>query len=205
MNQLGFVVKGRGHYMNEVINQRIVETAEQLFHVRGYKSVTMNDLSNALGMSKRTLYQYFRSKEEVATCVVDNLLQRITHPMDEIQLKPDPIKGLRETVNRVKDEYVQLNPVFLEDLQKSLPELWKRVENVRGEKFQKMVEAALQEAQNQGHALNFNPHVAAAVLVASAQAVIQPEFFIRNGFTANEVVDTLIGIFTTAFSVNGSD
>lgn len=188
--------------MDQSTLKRVLDTATQLFNLRGYKSVTMDDLAKSLGMSKRTLYQYFSSKEEVAAYVVNEILQEINRAMDQVQLSPDPIRGIRETIEQVKGNLLQLNPIFMDDLKRYLPELWERLEDIRGNKFKLLVESALCEAQLQGYRLAFNPRVSAAILVASAQAVIQPEFIIRNGFTVSEVADTLIGIFISGLSAS---
>src|SRR5258705_1780197 len=43
----------------------ILNCAEQLFVERGYANVNMDDLAEVVGISKPTLYQHFKSKEEL--------------------------------------------------------------------------------------------------------------------------------------------
>src|SRR5690349_25146799 len=55
------VVKARGGGSREAI----VEAAERLFLERGFGSVTMDELAEAAGVARRTLYNQFPSKEEI--------------------------------------------------------------------------------------------------------------------------------------------
>ncbi len=48
----------------------IVEAADKLFLSKGYDSVSMNDIADAVGMNKATLYLYFKSKESLFFSVV---------------------------------------------------------------------------------------------------------------------------------------
>lgn len=52
---------------NEENKVKIVETALQMFNERGCRGVTMDDIAQALHMSKRTLYETFANKEELLT------------------------------------------------------------------------------------------------------------------------------------------
>ncbi|MFZ1857244.1 MAG: TetR/AcrR family transcriptional regulator, partial [Chitinophagaceae bacterium] len=51
--------------------ERILLKAEELFMQYGIRSVSMDDIANNLGMSKKTLYQYFADKDELVEAVVD--------------------------------------------------------------------------------------------------------------------------------------
>ena len=53
------------------IKERIQEKAHELFMQYGIRSVSMDDIANNLGMSKKTLYQYFADKDELVDAVVD--------------------------------------------------------------------------------------------------------------------------------------
>ena len=49
---------------------RILKTAVELFTKFGFRSISMDDISHQLGMSKKTLYQYFADKDEIVTLVI---------------------------------------------------------------------------------------------------------------------------------------
>ena len=56
---------GKSENLDEDIKQRIVEEAFKLFSQFGIKNVTMDEIARQMGASKKTIYQYFESKEEL--------------------------------------------------------------------------------------------------------------------------------------------
>ncbi|WP_249168708.1 TetR/AcrR family transcriptional regulator [Alkaliphilus sp. B6464] len=58
---------------SETKYNRLMEKAEELFIELGYKSVSMDQIAEAAGISKMTIYKYFSSKEELFL----NILQSI--------------------------------------------------------------------------------------------------------------------------------
>jgi AcrR family transcriptional regulator len=50
--------------------ERILIKAEELFMQFGIRSVSMDDIANNLGMSKKTLYQYYADKDELVDAVI---------------------------------------------------------------------------------------------------------------------------------------
>lgn len=53
--------------------QEVVDTSARLFYQRGYESTSVNDIANALGISKGGLYYYASSKEELLYVVIDQI------------------------------------------------------------------------------------------------------------------------------------
>ena len=53
----------------------LVDVARQLFAKKGFETTTMNDIAVASGKGRRTLYTYFKSKEDVYFAVIQSELQ----------------------------------------------------------------------------------------------------------------------------------
>jgi len=62
----------------------IIDVARQLFAKKGLDDTTMNDIAVASGKGRRTLYTYFKNKEEVYYAVIESELERLTERMDEV-------------------------------------------------------------------------------------------------------------------------
>ena len=63
---------------------KLVEVARELFARKGIESTTMNDIAQASGKGRRTLYTYFRSKEEVFYAVIESELELLSQKMDAV-------------------------------------------------------------------------------------------------------------------------
>ena len=64
--------------------QKLVDVARQLFAKNGLESTTMNDIATASGKGRRTLYTYFKSKEEIYYAVIEGELERLSDKLDEV-------------------------------------------------------------------------------------------------------------------------
>ena len=64
--------------------QRLVDVARQLFAKNGLNGTTMNDIAVASGKGRRTLYTYFKRKEDVYYAVIESELERLSDQLDEV-------------------------------------------------------------------------------------------------------------------------
>jgi len=85
----------------------------------GIRSVSMDDIANNLGMSKKTLYQYFADKDELVEGVVDGHIRGIES--DCMSCRHDASDAIHEifiTMERIMEEFSNMNPLLLFDLEK---------------------------------------------------------------------------------------
>ncbi len=99
--------------------QRILQKAEELFFRFGIRSVSMDDIANNLGMSKKTLYQYFADKDELVEGVVEGhisgMQQDCIRTRGEAQ---DAIHEIYFTMDMITEQLSNMNPMLLHDLEK---------------------------------------------------------------------------------------
>ncbi|MBQ8277052.1 MAG: TetR/AcrR family transcriptional regulator [Bacteroidaceae bacterium] len=92
--------------------QKLVEVARELFARQGLDATTMNDIAASSGKGRRTLYTYFRNKEDIYHAVIEGELERLSEKMDEVaNMSTEPeqkiltliythLNMIRETVTR---------------------------------------------------------------------------------------------------------
>jgi AcrR family transcriptional regulator len=99
--------------------ERILVKAEELFMQYGIRSVSMDDIANNLGMSKKTLYQYYADKDELVDAVVDGHISMIETDCTSCrQDAKDAVHEIFITMERILDEFSNMNPMLLYDLEK---------------------------------------------------------------------------------------
>jgi TetR/AcrR family transcriptional regulator, cholesterol catabolism regulator len=99
--------------------ERILVKAEELFMKFGIRSVSMDDIANHLGMSKKTLYQYFADKDELVLGVVDRHINDLQHECTLCHKDAkDAIHEIFITMERIMEEFSNMNPMLLHDLEK---------------------------------------------------------------------------------------
>jgi AcrR family transcriptional regulator len=61
----------------------LIEAAEEIFLAKGYHSATMDDVAQAAGMSKKTVYQLIHSKAALFVALLDHYQMRLVFPTPE--------------------------------------------------------------------------------------------------------------------------
>ena len=75
----------------EKTRNKLIEVARTLFAKQGIEETTMNDIALASGKGRRTLYTYFKSKEDIYDAVVQDELELMAQKMAEVaQQDMDP-------------------------------------------------------------------------------------------------------------------
>jgi len=107
------------------IKDYIIDGADKLFCQYGFKSVTMDDIAKNLGVSKKTIYQNFKDKNELI-----NILIRDRIVNQDLQMN----KCVVESENAVQEVFIgmqdmdfflaTMNPMLFYDLQKYHQEAW---------------------------------------------------------------------------------
>ena len=86
----------------------LVDVARQLFAKKGFDDTTMNDIALASGKGRRTLYTYFRNKEEIYFAVIEAELERLSENMSEVARKSMPpedklVENIYAHLNLIKE------------------------------------------------------------------------------------------------------
>lgn len=111
--------------------KQLVDVARQLFAQNGVEDTTMNDIAVASKKGRRTLYTYFKSKEDVYFAVIESELEMLIEMMKEVAAKDiTPEEKILELIYTHLDaikEVVQRNGTLNADFFKDI----KKVERVR--------------------------------------------------------------------------
>lgn len=97
----------------------ILKTATELFYQNGVRHVKMDDIANALSISKRTVYEVFSNKAELLfAIVVEREEEEERHLSQFVSEHPDTIDVVIEFYRMNVKELEEINPLFFEDVHK---------------------------------------------------------------------------------------
>ncbi|WP_179351179.1 TetR/AcrR family transcriptional regulator [Winogradskyella vidalii] len=119
------------------MKDKIVQKSVDLFLKFGFKSVTMDDIANEMGISKKTIYQHFQNKTKLVEATALTILDNISCGIDEIcTLDKNPIEEIYEikrfVMHNLKDE--KSSPQY--QLQKYYPKIYA---SLKSKQFVKML------------------------------------------------------------------
>ncbi len=160
--------------------------------------MTMDELAAESGMSKRTLYRYFRSKDEIIEATLDKYMAEMASKIEEFveaYHKPDEIVAhmlliLHQVGSRI------INPLVLDDLRRHYPHYWKKIDDFRMKKAENIIKSKFfLDERNKNYIRDLNPRIIMTAILASVQAVANPEFIITNGLTFEDTITQLMEFF----------
>lgn len=103
--------KERNDRIKKIKRESIIDAAEQLFSNQGYDATNMDQISGLAEFSKRTVYAYFSSKEQLLSAVTTRAFRKLNAYFEqELEVRKnrpviDRIMGLSEAYIRFADEY----------------------------------------------------------------------------------------------------
>ena len=168
---------GRRNQRTDFSRQRIVDAARTHFFSHGFRSVTMDDVAEELGVSKKTLYAYFPGKIDLLEAVladkfagVEATLKEVTraHPHDF----PATLHALLAGTQRELDE---IKPPFVRDMRQKAPDVFKVVEHRRAALIERHFGKLFVEGQRAGMVRKDVPaKLIIEILLAMVQAIMNP-------------------------------
>jgi len=137
----------------QAVRDQILRTAADLFRERGYRASTLDDIARRLGMSKASLYAYFRAKEEMLAAISRETIEGFTRELGLV-LRSDlpPDEKLRRVV-RQHVRFVIANRSFLTVFfseETNLPPRFARSLAAQKDRYDKGVEALVVEGVRRG-------------------------------------------------------
>ena len=107
------------------IKDQIVSTARNIFNRYGFKKATMDEIAQAMGKGKSSIYYYFKSKEEIYEAVIDHeasfLRNEITKAISQHENSRDKLKAYvltrMKTFRKVSNFYDAIRSEVLNHLE----------------------------------------------------------------------------------------
>lgn len=133
------------------MKENIINTASELFLNLGFKSVTMDDIANNIGISKKTIYKHFSNKTKLVEAVTFHLFDTICAGIDDIcDNAPNPIEELYSiklfVMHHLKNE--KASPQY--QLKKFYPQIHAQLKMKQFEKMHSSVEDSLKHGVETG-------------------------------------------------------
>jgi AcrR family transcriptional regulator len=139
--------------MGNEVRTRIVDLSKDLFFTRGFTRVTMDDLASACGISKKTLYVNFPSKDALIHQIIcqtqEDLIDQVSRILNDSNIPV--VKRLKDVINAVSLHSLQFAPLFLEDVKRFQPKGWKDLQDYKRTSIADAIHLVIRDGQEQGY------------------------------------------------------
>jgi AcrR family transcriptional regulator len=174
-----------------VMKEKILDTATELFLNLGFKSVTMDDLAEEMGISKKTIYSHFGNKTDLVKQCTMNLFHKISHGINCIcDQGENPIAELYEikrfALMNLKNE--KASPLY--QLKKYYPRIHHTLHQKQYEVVKECVKTNIQRGVEMGiYRKELNVEFISRIYFAGMTSLKDDSLFPRHEFPMVELMD----------------
>lgn len=187
------------------MREKIRDTATSLFLELGFKSVTMDDLADHMGISKKTIYTHFANKTALVRECTMGLFQTISNGIECIcNVGKNPIEELYEikkfAMLHLKNE--KASPQY--QLKKYYPEIYDSLKSRQYELMKDCVVSNLERGLALGiYRENLDVEFVARIYFSGVTSIKDESLFPKGSFPSDTLMDTYLeyhlrGIVTPA-------
>lgn len=158
--------------------QRIVDTARRLFLENGYLGVSMQQIADAAGLRKASLYHHFRSKEALFAEVMAQEMDRLLLDFSAIDLTHGAFADQLGEIARIhyrRFDHPEVHQLAM-DFFKHVPESDHEEVHKRLKEMQTMLSEFFAQAMERGEIRTFEPHAAASMFFHMLMSLGQDQF-----------------------------
>lgn len=180
------------------VRSRILAQARVHLFNHGYTGFTMDALAAELGMSKKTLYVHFRSKDAIIRTAISAFGAGVRAEADTILAQPrltfcEKLRGFAETM---MERLEALRPAIVRDVQRAAPHLYKHMLQVRSENLSHAFGRFIEEGQLAGAVRDdISPVFAGEFYVHAIQGMMSADTMQRLRLTPAETFDRALRVF----------
>src|SRR5688572_24817336 len=114
------------------VKDRILQKTQELFNKYGIRSVSMDDIAAQVGISKKTVYQYYADKDELVEAVFDIMVEGPRQSCEVCRNEAEnAIQEVFLIFDRTQHIFSSINPSLLFDMEKYHPTAFKKFQEFK--------------------------------------------------------------------------
>jgi len=177
--------------------KNILDGAKNLFMQFGLKSITMDDIARKVGVSKKTIYQFYSDKNSI---VFQSVHEHFSEHRKEIENvlnnSKDAIEAIHNISKCMKGQVEAINPTVLYDLKRYFPKAYKRFLEFKNTFMKERMKNIIEDGIASGFfRKEINTEILIIQRIEQVQLAFDNEIFPRNKFDFKEVHEQLFDHF----------
>ncbi len=177
--------------------QRIIACAKKHFFTRGLRTVTMDELAEDLGMSKKTLYAHFPSKSELVKSALLEKFEAADREMQQItsQASKDFPGTLRNLLAAIQSQTDEIQPAFFRDIQRHAPEIYQSLSDRRRKAIRRHFGKLLLAGRKAEMVRrDIPPKLIMDIMLSSVAAILNPSKLMELRLTPKAAISAIIRV-----------
>ena len=166
---------------------KIIEQIEDKLFKEGFYKTTMDDVASELGMSKKTIYKFFPSKDDLVMAIAKHFMNSMKNKIvPALNSDKNAIKKLSELISILAKASEKISPKRMDEIRKYFPSLWNEIDKFRTQMMFGNITKVIDQGKAEGLFIDYPTSIIMNVLVASVRNIVNPDFILNNNFSIIE-------------------
>src|ERR1017187_1435205 len=175
--------------------EKILKTASDVFFTRGFYKIPVDDIASLLKMSKKTIYKYFATKEDLVREVAYLFIK--THSSNIaniINSEYNAVEKLFYIFKYLGNMLININEKWFSDIQTQAPEIWTEIEVFRSRFMTQNISKIIEQGKKEKYIVNHPSLIMINVFISSIRGIINPAFITKNKIPAFKALESTLAI-----------
>jgi len=188
------------------IDERIIAAASKRFTEEGFSHVTVGEIAAGIGISKKTLYKHFRSKDELLVVVTQRLLDGIRGEFRSIvEGESCFLEKLEMLVTFLGKRLTRFSRPLLSDIQRRSPQIWDRVQQFRRDRISHDFKGLLLRGVADGFVRrDVDIDLFLMAFIGAVEAVVNPAVLAELPLSVQEIIRSIMTVFLRGILTAGA-
>jgi len=172
-------------FMDE--QNKIVELTEEKFFRDGFYKTTMDEVASELKMSKKTIYKFFPSKDDLITAIAKHFMEGLKSKiLPALNSEKNAIEKLAELNQILAKVSTKVSSNRMDEIRQHFPKLWNEIDSFRTKMMFGNITKVIDQGKAEGLFIDYPTPIIMNTLVSSVRAIVNPEFILNNNFSIGE-------------------
>lgn len=177
------------------MQDKIIEQIEDKLFSEGFYKTTMDDVASELGMSKKTIYKFFPSKEDLVMAIAKHFMNRMKSKIvPALSSDKNAIEKLGELIKILAGASEKISTKRMEEMKKHFPGIWNEIDSFRTKMMFENITKVINQGKVEGLFIDYPTSIIMNMLVASIRSIVNPDFILNNNFSIIEAARTAFKI-----------
>jgi AcrR family transcriptional regulator len=174
--------------------ERIQQKAHVLFMQFGLRSVSMDDIANSLGISKKTIYHYYADKDELVDAVIDAEFKKNESICEHDRAhSKNAIHEIFMAMDMVVEMFSTMNPSLVFDMHKYFPRAFQKFHKHKNDYLYNVIRDNIIRGINEElYRPEMSVDIIARFRVESIMIPFNPEFQAKMKYNMAEIEEEFI-------------
>jgi AcrR family transcriptional regulator len=166
---------------------KIIEMTEEKFFRDGFYKTTMDEVASEIKMSKKTIYKFFPSKEDLVTAIAKHFMEGVkSKVVPALNSDKNAIEKLAELNSILAKISQKVSTKRMDEIRTYFPSLWTEIDSFRTKMMFGNITKVIDQGKAEGLFIDYPTPIIMNTLVSAVRSTVNPEFILNNNFSIAE-------------------